>query len=378
MWFNQKKVAFYFVHPPEMAVEKLRLKLTESLNILFYITMLIGCLPYSFLDYRNKKIVNATLWSSIFVAISTLHVILEYHFVSLQSNDVTTGEKYIFLKSELINNFNDFSVYFTPGSLTKIIGICMLYFEPLMLLVDVCAFIINRHIFIDCLTRMERIDDKLLQENISINYHNLRKLSVILIGFVTALEVFTSVFNFIVFRENNESIVQALWLVINLCPVYFSSLSKIWFIILVFNIRQKFIAINDHLEHTQKFIDDTKGRLSQFNHHLVYDDDENKEKGGSDYTIYGYLHKEIFGMIGDEVRDKRKNQNYRHMTKKNKVGIMKVMPAIVGISTYTYVLCEFLCLYNNSNCILYIISRSNCYKNTKTTVQHHEKSTIYN
>lgn len=76
-----------------MAAEKFRLKLTESLNILFYITMLIGCLPYSFLDYRNRKIVNATLWSSIFVTISTLHVIIEYHFVSLQSifSDVTTG-----------------------------------------------------------------------------------------------------------------------------------------------------------------------------------------------------------------------------------------------------------------------------------------------
>lgn len=202
----------------------------------------------------------------------------------------------------------------------------MLYFEPLMLLVDVCGFIINRHIFIDCLSRMERIDDKLQQENISINYRKLRQLSVILIGIVTALEVFTSVFNFIVFRENDETLMQALWLLINLCPVYFSSLSKIWFIALVYNIRQKFIAINEHLEHTQKFIDDTKGRLGQYNAATV---DGPKE---DDYTISGYLHKEIFGMIGADVRDKRKSQKQKSTKKKNKIGIINVTPAIVGIS----------------------------------------------
>lgn len=286
-----------------MASEKFRLKLIESLNILFYITMLIGCLPYSFLDYRNRRIVNATILALIFVSLNTIHIVVEYHLVSLQFifNDTTTG------------------------SLTKIIGICLLYFEPLMLIVDVIGFVINRHIFVNCLTRMERIDDKLIQENIFINYTKLRRLSIVLIGIVTTLEVFISVFNIFVFREN-ESLVQSLWLLTNLFPVYFSSLSKIWFIILVFNIRQKFTAINVHLAHTQKYIDNAKGRLDQLT--TSDNDDYNTTK---DYRISGYLHKEIYGMIGKkEVTNKRKN---RHVYTRNKIGILQVMPAIVGINS---------------------------------------------
>lgn len=92
-----------------MAKEKTRLKLIESLNLLLYFTMLSGCMPYSLIDYQNRKIVNATLWSTMFACTCTSAVVIGYHFVSFQYvvNDVQTGTRdkdnsLIFHKKKLV------------------------------------------------------------------------------------------------------------------------------------------------------------------------------------------------------------------------------------------------------------------------------------
>lgn len=52
-------------------------------------------MPYSLFDYRNRKIVNATLWSAMFAGLCTSSVVIGYHFVSFQFvvNDVQTGTR---------------------------------------------------------------------------------------------------------------------------------------------------------------------------------------------------------------------------------------------------------------------------------------------
>lgn len=208
------------------------------------------------------------------------------------------------------------------GSLTKIIGISLLYFDPLMLAVDVTAFVINRHVLANCLHRMERIDDKLLLENISINYQRLRRLSAILIGVVTLLEVFTTVLNFFVFRDDdNELLSQTLWWLISLLPIYFSSLAKIWFIVLVYNVRQKFSAINGHLERQQKLIADAKGK------HAV---DDVRWNGDEEPSDGGYLRKEIFGVTVSKLKLARRIRQQPVSTAiATEWGIVQVAPAAV-------------------------------------------------
>lgn len=204
----------------------------------------------------------------------------------------------------------------------------MLYFDPLMLVVDVVAFIINRHRLTNCLAQMEHIDNKLLQENILINYQHLRRLSGILIVLVTSLEMFTTILSFFLFRDDgNELLSQTLWWLISLLPIYFSSLAKIWFIVLVYNVRQKFTAINGQLELQQQLIADAKGELDW--RHAAGGDrfcwDEDRSDGG-------YLRNEIISMTGSRFeKSKRRHQTQATKATADKWKIVQVLPAFVGI-----------------------------------------------
>lgn len=58
---------------------------------------------------------------------------------------------------------------FFAGTLTVIIGIVLIYMEPLMLAVDMLGFLFNQKNLINLLDRMQRIDDKLLKESITLD-----------------------------------------------------------------------------------------------------------------------------------------------------------------------------------------------------------------
>lgn len=176
------------------------------------------------------------------------------------------------------------------GTLTAIIGIVIIYMEPLMLSIDVIGSIINQKPMIVLMERMQRVDDKLLKENIEIDYGKTKRLTIILIILATIMETSLVIYNFILFQD---VMLQSFWWLITCIPLYSSSLAKIWYITLVFNVKQKFTAINDHFEHTSLFFEELKKKMTKSKQKLNdLDDDDSPFVENVDHG--GYLHREIY------------------------------------------------------------------------------------
>lgn len=58
----------------------------------------------------------------------------------------------------------------------------------------------------------------------------------------------------------------------------------------MYNVKQKFCAINDHLEHTQKLFDDSKKAIGAKTLRKSFPEHSDNEN-----DLPGYLHKEILG-----------------------------------------------------------------------------------
>lgn len=122
-------------------------------------------------------------------------------------------------------------------------------------------------------------------------------MTIVLIAIVTVVEVGIVVYNFLLFQEFN---IGSIWWFVTGIPLYLSSISKIWYVTLVHNVKQKFTAINDHFERTANFFEEVKKRrISQTRDKMG----DLKEKEGIEYSvglargdgdsIGGYLHREI-------------------------------------------------------------------------------------
>lgn len=110
-----------------------------------------------------------------------------------------------------------------------------------MMTTDMIATLINQRQLMRCVERLERIDFKLSNEGIFMNYRLLQRDSLIMIIIIMSrkyLVIFLSVIvfdlNFFILWCDNQ-------------PVFVSALSKVWFVLLVISIREKFSAINAYL-----------------------------------------------------------------------------------------------------------------------------------
>lgn len=169
-----------------------------------------------------------------------------------------------------------------------------------MLFIDVIGFLINQKSMIVLIDRMQRVDDKLLKENIEINYGIVRQLTIILVILVAIVEFSLVGYNYYLFKDVME---QSYWWLITCIPLFFSSISKIWYIILVFNVKQKFDAINDHFEITTTFFEELRKKNTRSKQKLSDLEDDRTgtstglssppSTGGHQTLNNGYLHKEI-------------------------------------------------------------------------------------
>lgn len=108
--------------------------------------------------------------------------------------------------------------------------------------IDTIALLINQRHLSRCIVRLETIDRKLAQENIKINYKTLQRISYGLVFGASLRKFLMVLFAFMAFSTS-------LWHI--LCvylPIYISTLSKVWFVMLLCNIRMKFNAMNSYLE----------------------------------------------------------------------------------------------------------------------------------
>lgn len=147
--------------------------------------------------------------------------------------------------------------------------------------VDVIGFLVNQKKIIACVEQMHKIDEKLLKENIEFDYSRMKRMTIILVVVITSLELSLVTYNLLLFQEFK---LNSLYWICTGIPILLSTISKVWYVALVYNVKQKFSAINDHFENTRNVFDlskkDAVGKALK-----KYSDDES--------DLPGYLHKEI-------------------------------------------------------------------------------------
>ncbi|KAG4078258.1 hypothetical protein HA402_012968 [Bradysia odoriphaga] len=251
------------------------LTLISSMTVLFYVTKFFGVIPYALGAFYKRKILKISIAGNVWVALATIISFLSSHY---ESSSVNSGD-------------TDGS-----GTLTKMIGISLMYMEPIMLVIDVGGFVLNQKKLVACTTTLQELDDKLRKENIIIDYRGIRRITVSLIVVVTIFESSIMAYNHIQLEDS-------LWF----APLYVSTISKIWYVGLVYNVKQKFVAINLHLENMQRKFNDNKRKIrASYDKGKLLDSDQ-----------IGYLQREIVV---------KKNKATRKYATRRKADILQVQP----------------------------------------------------
>lgn len=240
-----------------------RAPILEALNFLFYISKLFGMIPYSLSDYIRKKQFKLSQLGNIFCVIACIHISIQYHFLTAATT-----------LSEDSNKI---------GTLTTVIGFFIIYLEPLMMVIDVLASLINQTSLIDIFDRLREIDDKLLKENVQLNYQRIRKYSIIFLTIAVVGEVTLGLFNLFFFLREFTWLGSLYWF-LSCIPLFNNSIARTWFLVLILLVQQRLRAINNYLN-------DTKNVLLERRKRHINDVGSNFEK---DNLFIGFLEQEIF------------------------------------------------------------------------------------
>lgn len=186
----------------------------------------------------------------------------------------------------------------TMGTLTTVIGIFIIYLEPLMMTIDVLASLINQKCLVVIFERLREIDDKLSKENILLNYRIIGKYSIIFLSVALVGEVTLGLFNLITFQEALFSL-KSLWWFLSCVPLFANSISKTWFLLLIILVQQRLQAINDYLNDAKRIFIERKMR------HVVTNvkRGSNLKKDNLFIENIGYLEKEIFSTRNMKIKN---------------------------------------------------------------------------
>jgi gustatory receptor len=262
-------------------VEKknIRNPILESLNYLFYVSKVLGMIPYSLSDYITKKQFKLSQVGGIFGILSCIHYATHYHFLNIQTMIEKEDEKSI-------------------GTLTTVIGIFIIYMEPLMMAIDVIASLVNQKSLIDVFERLREIDEKLAKENILLDYRVIRRYSIIFMSIAFIGEITLGIANLFAFQETLLSF-ESLWWLTSCIPLFNNGVSKTYFLILILLVQQRLRAINTHLNDTKKVFFERKVRHVNGNASL----ESNLKKDNLFIENIGYLEKEIFSTRNMKIKN---------------------------------------------------------------------------
>lgn len=155
--------------------------------------------------------------------------------------------------------------------------------EPIMLALDMIATLINQRHLIRCIQRLELIDSKLATQNITIDYKPVQRLSICLIIIIFCRKFLMILFGYFVFELN----IFQLWCMY--VPIFVSILSKVWFVLIVSNIRKKFESINGRLDEMGNSLKATKEK-SLLSEILLLNNDDDDDKSS---LVTDFLRREI-------------------------------------------------------------------------------------
>ncbi|XP_050069589.1 gustatory receptor for bitter taste 66a-like [Anopheles maculipalpis] len=198
--------------------------LLDSQHVLFCISSILGVIPYSLWAFAKRTVLQLSILGNVWVVGSLIVYTVMYHLA-------TTN----YVKDD----------WGTQKTLTNAIGIFIIYMEPLMMATDMVAGMINQKQLMHCFDRITRIDNHLATEGILLNNLRLRRSTIILLLLVLLFEAVITVYSFVVFEEE-FTFWSLIWFITSI-PTAVNSVCRIWYVMLVLAIRQRFNAMNAHM-----------------------------------------------------------------------------------------------------------------------------------
>lgn len=247
----------------------------ESLSFLFYISKVVGMVPYSFSDYITKKQFKLSQLGNIICLLSCIHYTIHYHLLTA---------------STMLSEDSKISI----GTLTTVLGIFINYMEPLMMIIDILAALINQKSLVTIFDRLREIDDKLGKENVSLNYKVITKYSIIFLAIGFAGELAMRLFNLVLF-QGDASLLYSFWWFMSSIPLLGNCVAKTWFLILILLVQQRLRAIND-------FLNDTKNIIVEKKMRSIDTSGSSTKKDNLFIENIGYLEKEIFSTRNMKIK----------------------------------------------------------------------------
>ncbi|XP_053666048.1 gustatory receptor for bitter taste 66a-like [Anopheles marshallii] len=198
--------------------------LLDSQQVLFYISSIFGVIPYSLWAFAKRTVLQLSILGNLWVVCSLIVYTALYHVA-------TTN----YVKDD----------WGTQKTLTNAIGIFIIYMEPLMMATDMVAAMVNQKQLIQCFDRIARIDSHLATEGILLNSSRLRRTTIVLLLLMLIFEGIITVYSFVVFEEE-FTFWSMIWFITTI-PTALNSVCRIWYVMLVLAIRQRFNAMNAHM-----------------------------------------------------------------------------------------------------------------------------------
>lgn len=75
-----------------MAVNKPRVTVTTSLNVIICTLIFFGIMPFSLFSYCKHKILKTSIFGNIYSIFSILHFVIEYHMETIETIAQTEGD----------------------------------------------------------------------------------------------------------------------------------------------------------------------------------------------------------------------------------------------------------------------------------------------
>uniref|UniRef100_A0A182UJD5 Gustatory receptor n=1 Tax=Anopheles melas TaxID=34690 RepID=A0A182UJD5_9DIPT len=198
--------------------------LLDSLSVLFYISSIFGVIPYSLWAFAKRTAIQLSLVGNVWVVGNLVVYTGLYHVATINYTKDDWGSQ---------------------KTLTNAIGIFIIYMEPFMMAVDMVAGLINQKRLAQCFDRLARLDNHLAGEGVMVNNGRMRRYSIVLLLLMLLFEAIITVYSFVAFEEEFNAW-SLIWFITTI-PTALNSVCRIWYVMLVSAIRQRFNAMNAHM-----------------------------------------------------------------------------------------------------------------------------------
>lgn len=219
----------------------------KSLTVLFLVSSYAGIIPFSIKHFVRDRVFRsswtATGWCLLIVTTNTVL----YHFALGHTAFAGAGER---------------DANADSSSLTAIIGVFIIYLEPVMMIVDTVSMVWNYKRIAIGVDRLAAIDERLDRARIPLCADPVRRITLVYLAVVIVCEIGLVAFHFVQFQISENAFLQFAWWFYMAAPLFSNSITRLWFIISVTMIRLRFKAMNEYLCRTHDTIKEAKDKYS--------------------------------------------------------------------------------------------------------------------